>query len=50
MWWLTIGAFYSPFVFPALLLVSSFYIAKSKRNMSSAIELSRVCLELKKNF
>ena len=50
MWWLAIGAFYSPFVFPALLLVSSVYLAMSKRNMSSAMELSLVSVELEKNY
>ncbi len=49
MWLFAIGAFYSPFVFPALLLVSSVYLAKSKRNMSSAMELSLVRLELEED-
>ena len=50
MWWLAIGEFYYPFVFPALLLVNSVYLAKSKRNMSSAMELSLVRVELEKNY
>ena len=49
MWWLAIGTFYSPFVFPALLLVGSIYLAKSKEHISSTMELSVIRVEQEKH-
>ena len=50
MWWLAIGTFYSPFIFPALLLICSIYLTKSKAHMLSEIELSPVPVDLEQDY
>ena len=49
MWWLAIGTFYSPLVFPALLLISSIYLSKSKGHMLSEMELYLARVEMEED-